>query len=180
MMTKCPQLSLYFRPIPCLPYSPLSLYLHRQPNPFSTRKLQKKERKKKKREASTVCNNDSDEFSPTFILVEITGRAANQSGERERSREKERAYRAPETNTRNKGIRGNTLGSPRAADKDGEWSAWREREREDEQRVPRQNYCVRLTNPYRNVCNPPTPACVECVLQSSAPPPRGTRCTGWL
>lgn len=36
----------------------------------------------------------------------------------------------------------------------------KEREREDEQRVPRQNYCVRLTNPYRNVCNPPDP-CVR-------------------
>lgn len=180
MMTKCPQLSLYFRPIPCLPYSPLSLYLHRQPNPFSTRKLQKKERKKKgKRQRCAITTAMSFHrrlYSSRLQDAQLT-RAER---ERERSREKERAYRAPETNTRNKGIRGNTLGSPRAADKDGEWSAWREREREDEQRVPRQNYCVRLTNPYRNVCNPPTPACVECVLQSSAPPPRGARCTGWL
>lgn len=37
-----------------------------------------------------MCNNDSDEFSPTFILVEITGRAANQSGEREREKQRER------------------------------------------------------------------------------------------
>lgn len=41
-----------------------------------------------------MCNNDSDEFSPTFILVEITGRAANQSGEREKQRERESVSRA--------------------------------------------------------------------------------------
>lgn len=120
-----------------------------------------------------VCNNDNDEFSPTFILVEITGRAANPRMKRDRQRE--RVYRASETNTRNKGIRENTLGSPPVQRIESR------REREDEQRVPRQNYCVRLTNPYRNVCSPrTTPACVECVLQSSAPPPRGARCTGWL
>lgn len=113
MMTKCPQLSLYFRPIPCLPYSPLSLYLHRQPNPFSTRKLQKKERKKKKREASTVCNNDSDEFSPTFILVEITGRAANQSGEREREAERKKERIARQKRIRGiKGFAGTPLALP--------------------------------------------------------------------
>lgn len=42
--------ALYFRPIP--PPSPLSLYLHRQPNPFSTRKL--KENQKKKKEKGSV------------------------------------------------------------------------------------------------------------------------------
>lgn len=139
-----------------------------------TKKRKKKKGKRQRCAITTAMSFHRRLYSSRLQDAQLT------RAERERSREKERAYRAPETNTRNKGIRGNTLGSPRAADKDGEWSAWREREREDEQRVPRQNYCVRLTNPYRNVCNPPTPACVECVLQSSAPPPRGARCTGWL
>lgn len=36
-----------------------------------------------------MCNNDNDEFSPTFILVEITGRAANPRMKRDRQRERE-------------------------------------------------------------------------------------------
>lgn len=71
---------------------PLLSSISLSPSPaesFLDEKVTKK-RKKKKREASTVCNNDSDEFSPTFILVEITGRAANQSGEKEREKQRER------------------------------------------------------------------------------------------
>lgn len=161
---------------------PLLSSISLSPSPaesFLDEKVTKK-RKKEKREASTVCNNDSDEFSPTFILVEITGRAANQSGEREREAERKRERIARQKRIRGiKGFAGTPLALPVQRTRT-ESGARGEREREDEQRVPRQNYCVRLTNPYRNVCNPPTPACVECVLQSSAPPPRGARCTGWL
>lgn len=40
-----------------------------------------------------MCNNDSDEFSPTFILVEITGRAERREREREAERKRERIAR---------------------------------------------------------------------------------------
>lgn len=59
--------ALYFRPASSIALSP---------SPAESF-LDEKATKKKKREGGkreTVCNNDRDEFSPTFILVEITGR----------------------------------------------------------------------------------------------------------
>lgn len=95
---------------------PLLSSISLSPSPaesFLDEKVTKKRKKEKKREASTVCNNDSDEFSPTFILVEITGRAANQSGEREREAERKRERIARQKRIRGiKGFAGTPLALP--------------------------------------------------------------------
>lgn len=57
--------ALYFRPASSIALSP---------SPAESFLDEKATKKRGRGKRETVCNNDRDEFSPTFILVEITGR----------------------------------------------------------------------------------------------------------